>query len=243
MVCSSKPHYTRQFVSRATVEQGCPLKAMAFAVPASVHAASHSAFNASCAPRRLCATDACAWTLFRAAPSHPVTTSQRAVISMAATKGKQRNWAPRVDNRIARMRYEFLETYECGVELVGTEIKSVRTGKMNIREGYARVKNGELFLHNVHISPWDFASKFFNHDPTRPRKLLLHKRSIRKLESKQGDTGLTIVPISAYFNSNGYLKVEVALARGKQLHDRREDIKRRDDAREMQRVIKSTLAA
>lgn len=151
--------------------------------------------------------------------------------------------APTVDNRVARNRYDYLETHECGVELLGTEIKAVREGKMNIRQGYARVKNGELFLHNVHISHWSGASKFFNHDPLRERKLLLHKRIIRKLAVQQKDPGLTLVPAKAYFNNRGYLKLEIALARGKKLHDKREDIKKRDADRDIRRIIKSTLAA
>lgn len=162
--------------------------------------------------------------------------------TMSAKKDqkKKQNTTPRIDNRIARMRYEFLQTYECGIELVGTEIKSVRQGKMNIREGYARVKDGEIFLHNVHIAQWESASGYFNHDPTRPRKLLLHKRHIRKLAVEQQKSSLTIVPTKAYF-SNRFLKVEIALARGKQLHDRREDIKKREDQRNIQRAVKASM--
>lgn len=154
---------------------------------------------------------------------------------------KARNWSPRVENRAARMRYEFLEIYECGIELVGSEIKSVRHGKMNIKEGYGRVKEGELFLHNVHITPWENAGSYFNHEATRVRKLLLHKKDIRKLAGKQMDSGLTIVPTKAYFNKKGYLKIEIVLARGKQLHDRRRDIKNREGDREMKRVVKASL--
>ncbi len=163
-------------------------------------------------------------------------------ITMAA-KPNSKVKAPTVENRIARNRYEFLETFECGIELFGTEIKAIRDGKMNLKQGYARVKDGELFLHNVHISHWRNASKYFNHDPLRPRRLLLHKRSIRKLEMKQKDSGLTIVPTRAYFNGRGFLKMEIALARGKQLHDKREDIKRREQDRDARRIIKSTLSA
>lgn len=163
-------------------------------------------------------------------------------VMLANKKNQKKSWSPRTENRIARMRYHFLETYECGIELVGTEIKSVRAGKMQLREGYARVKDGELFLLNVHISPWETSGAYFNHDPVRPKKLLLHKKYIRKLEGRQKESGLTIVPSCAYFNSAGYLKVEVVLARGKLLYDKREDIKRRDDAREAHRVIKSSLA-
>lgn len=151
--------------------------------------------------------------------------------------------APSVENRVARQRYDFIDTYECGIELLGTEIKAVRDGKMNIRQGFARVKNQELFLYNVHISHWTSASKYFNHDPLRERRLLLHKRLIRKLSFSQTDAGLTIVPTRAYFNKRGFLKIEVALARGKKLHDKREDIKKRESDRDLKRIIKSTLAA
>ncbi len=162
------------------------------------------------------------------------------VVHMMASDRKSRKTVT-IENRIARMRYDFLETYECGIELLGTEIKSVRGGKMNIRQGYGRVKDGEIFLHNVHISPWELSSKYFNHDPIRPRRLLLHKRSIRKLGVQQSNPGLTIVPTRAYFNDRGFLKVEIALARGKKLHDKREEMKRREDQRNMERVVKSVL--
>lgn len=141
------------------------------------------------------------------------------------------------------MRYEFLATYECGIELVGTEIKSVRNGSMNIKDGYARVKGGELFLHNVHITPYQSAGNYFNHEALRTRKLLLHKRDIRKLEGKQSDSGLTLVPTKAYFSSNGCLKVEIALARGKQEHDRRQDIKKREGEREMRSIVKASMSS
>lgn len=164
----------------------------------------------------------------------------RSVVMLA--KAKRGPKAPSVENRLARNRYEFLETYECGIELLGTEIKAIRDGKMNIRQGYARVKDGELFLHNVHIAHWQNASKYFNHDPLRIRRLLLHKRSIRKLAGKQVDVGLTLVPSRCYFSPRGFLKVEIALARGKKLHDKREDIKRRDDERNVRRIMKNIAA-
>lgn len=148
-----------------------------------------------------------------------------------------------MQNRQARFRYEILSTYECGIELLGTEIKSVRHGAISLRDGYARVQSGQLYLHNVHISPWTFATNYFNHDPLRPRRLLLHKSTIRKLAAKQKDTGLTLIPTRTYFSRNGYLKVEIALARGKKLHDRREQIKQREDNREISRIIKNTLSS
>jgi len=147
-----------------------------------------------------------------------------------------------VDNRLARMKYEFVETYQCGVELVGTEIKSVRAGQMNIRDAYCRVsKDNQLYLHNAHIAKYSFSSSFFNHEPTRVRKLLLHKRDILKLGQKQAQQGLTIVPTRCYFTERGWLKVRVALARGKKLHDRRADIKARDEKREIQRALKTAV--
>lgn len=160
---------------------------------------------------------------------------------MAKDSGRKR--APTVENRVARNRYDFVETYECGIELKGTEVKSVREGKMNIKQGYCRVKEGEIFLHNVHIAHWQNSSKFFNHEPLRVRRLLLHKRTIRKLSTKQHDPGLTIVPTRTYFNARNVLKVEIALARGKKLHDKREDIKKREQERETRRIVKSTLSA
>jgi SsrA-binding protein len=162
-------------------------------------------------------------------------------MSGPADSKRKRNWAPKIENRIARMRYEFLATYECGIELLGTEIKSVRSGQMNLREGYARVKGGQMYLHNVHITPWESAGHYFNHEALRPRRLLLHKSEIRKLASKQDDPGLTLIPAKAYFTKSGFLKVELALARGKQLHDRREDIKKRENDRELKRIVKTSL--
>lgn len=167
---------------------------------------------------------------------------QQPIMLAGSNQKNKRLLSPRNVNRQARANYEFLETYECGIELVGTEVKSVRNGNINLRDGYARVKDGQIYLHNVHISPWHLASNIFNHDPIRPRRLLLHKRSIRKLQSKQKDTGVTMVPTQTYFSNNGFLKVEIALARGKQLHDKREDIKKRELAKEMHRVIKATLS-
>lgn len=166
----------------------------------------------------------------------------RAPPAMAAGNARNaRTWAPRVENRAARMRYHFLETFECGVELAGTEVKAVRAGSLNIKEGYARVVDGELWLYGVHITPWRSAGTYFNHEALRTRRLLLHKREILKLASKQKDTGLTLVPTKAYFNTRGFLKVEIALAKGKQLHDRRQDIKKRQGEREMRAIVKASM--
>ncbi|MBL1175748.1 SsrA-binding protein SmpB [Pantanalinema sp. GBBB05] len=142
------------------------------------------------------------------------------------------------DNRQARFLYEILETYEAGIELFGTEVKSIRAGKANLRDGFALVRNGEVFLLNVHISPHHTTSQVFNHDPRRTRKLLLHRDQIRKLTGKVEQQGLTLVPLKMYLK-RGWIKIDLALVRGKKLHDKREDVKRRDDQREMQRALKN----
>ncbi|QKD81464.1 SsrA-binding protein SmpB [Thermoleptolyngbya sichuanensis A183] len=141
------------------------------------------------------------------------------------------------ENRQARFEYEILETFEAGIELVGTEVKSVRAGKANLRDGFALIRNGEVWLHNVHISPHDTASQYFNHDPRRTRKLLMHRQEIRKLIGKVEQQGLTLVPLKMYLK-RGWVKVSLALARGKKLHDKREDLKQKQAKREMQRAMK-----
>ena len=141
------------------------------------------------------------------------------------------------DNRQARFNYHIIETYEAGVALQGTEVKSIREGKVNLRDGYALIRNNEAWLLNVHISPYQKAGEFFNHEPRRSRRLLLHKQEIRKLIGKVEQQGLTLVPLRMYFK-RGWVKVDIALAQGKKLHDKRETIKQRDDKRTMQRVMK-----
>jgi SsrA-binding protein len=113
----------------------------------------------------------------------------------------------------------------------------VRAGKVNLRDGFALIRNGQLLLHNVHISPHQTASQFFNHDPVRTRTLLLHRQEIRKLIGKVEQQGLTLVPLKMYLKG-GWVKVDLALVRGKKLHDKRESMRRRDDQREMQRALK-----
>jgi SsrA-binding protein len=142
------------------------------------------------------------------------------------------------DNRQARFLYEILETYEAGVELRGTEVKSIRHGKANLRDGYALIRKGEAWLHNVHISPHQTASQVFNHEPLRTRKLLLHSQEIRKLVGQVDQQGLTIVPLKMYLK-RGWVKLTIALVRGKKLHDKREDLKRKQETREIQRVMKN----
>ncbi|NEP89031.1 MAG: SsrA-binding protein SmpB [Okeania sp. SIO2C2] len=141
------------------------------------------------------------------------------------------------DNRQARFNYHIIETYEAGVALQGTEVKSIREGNVNLRDGYALIRNNEAWLLNVHISPYQKAGEFFNHEPRRSRRLLLHKQEIRKLIGKVEQQGLTLVPLRMYFK-RGWVKVDIALAQGKKLHDKRETIKQRDDKRTMQRVMK-----
>ncbi|CAN5644917.1 SsrA-binding protein SmpB [soil metagenome] len=141
------------------------------------------------------------------------------------------------DNRQARYQYEILETYEAGVALTGTEVKSIRAGKVNLRDGFANVKRGEAWLHNVHISPHSMTSLAYNHEPRRVRKLLLHKQEIRKLIGQTEQQGLTLVPLKMYFK-DGRVKVSIALGRGKKLHDKRESLKKKQDNREMARVAK-----
>lgn len=142
------------------------------------------------------------------------------------------------DNRQARYRYSIMETYEAGLELQGTEVKSIRQGRVNLRDGYALIRGNEAWLHNVHISPYDIASQYFNHDPLRNRKLLLHRNEIRKLIGKVEQQGLTLVPLKLYLK-NGWVKVSIGLAKGKKLHDKRESLKRKQQDREIARVMKS----
>lgn len=141
-----------------------------------------------------------------------------------------------ISNRRARHEYEVLDVYETGIVLVGSEVKSLRLGKANLQDSYADLRKGEVWLHNMHISPFEKANQF-NHDPMRVRKLLLHKNEIRKLIGKTTEKGLTLVPLKVYFKK-GKAKVELALCKGKKLHDRREDIKKRDVEREIRRAFR-----
>lgn len=142
------------------------------------------------------------------------------------------------DNRQARYLYEILETYEAGIQLTGTEVKSIRQGKVNLQDGYALIRNGEAWLLNVHISPYTGSGQYFNHEPRRTRKLLLHRQEIRKLIGKVEQEGLTLVPLKMYLK-RGLVKVSIALGKGKKLHDKREDLKRRQDQRDIERVMKN----
>ncbi len=142
-------------------------------------------------------------------------------------------------NRRARHEYHIEESFEAGLALTGTEVKSLRSGRASLTEAYARVERGEVWLHHLHIPPYD-AGNIFNHDPLRRRKLLLHQRQIRRLEGKASQKGYTLIPLRLYF-SRGKVKVEIALARGKKLFDKREAIGDREAGREMQRAVKRTV--
>ncbi|NEQ49376.1 MAG: SsrA-binding protein SmpB [Leptolyngbya sp. SIO3F4] len=142
------------------------------------------------------------------------------------------------DNRQARFTYEILDSYEAGIALKGTEVKSIRAGKVNLRDGYAQVKNGEVWLLNVHISPHDMTNQAYNHEPRRPRRLLLHKAEIRKLIGKVEEKGLTLVPLKLYLKK-GRVKVNIAIGRGKKLHDKRESLKQKQEKRDIARMMKN----
>ena len=159
------------------------------------------------------------------------------VPTMLATTNERRKVVSQ--NKLARRNYEILDDYEAGIALVGTEVKSCRAGRCQLRDGYCRIKDGECWLHNVNIARHETAGSFFQHDETRPRRLLLHKREIRKLEAAIDQRGLTIVPLSCYFNEKSFLKVSIGLARGKKQQDKREDLKRKDAARDVARQIKA----
>ena len=140
-------------------------------------------------------------------------------------------------NKKAYHDYFILDTYEAGIELRGTEIKSVRKGSTNLKDAFIRIKNNEAFIENMHIAPYEQGNRF-NHEPLRTRKLLLHKKQIRKLQKEVKENGLTIVPTKLYFNTSK-LKVEIALARGKKLYDKRQDLKAKDAKRDVERALKN----
>ena len=143
------------------------------------------------------------------------------------------------DNRKARHEYFIEDEYEAGIVLQGTEVKSLREGRANLKDGYARVKNGELFLYQVHISPYSH-THYDNHNPLRVRKLLLHKQEINKINGKMSERGYSMVPLRMYFK-NGKAKVMLGLVRGKKQHDKRDTIRERDQKREFERERKQRL--
>lgn len=140
-------------------------------------------------------------------------------------------------NRKARHDYSIIDTVEAGLVLQGTEIKSIRNGRINLKDGFARIRNGEAFLYNVHISPYE-QGNIFNHDPLRTRKLLLHKKQINKLIGETKNTGITLVPLKVYIK-DGYAKVLIGLAKGKKQYDKREDLKRKGVDRQISRTLKN----
>jgi len=146
---------------------------------------------------------------------------------------------PIADNRKAFHDYHILETFEAGIALLGTEVKGIREGQANLRDSYARVDNGEVWLFNVHINPYSHRG-YVDHDPKRKRRLLLHKYEIRKLIGKTVEKGLTLVPTKMYFK-NGKVKVAIALARGKAVHDKRETLRRREVDRETRAAVKERV--
>jgi SsrA-binding protein len=155
---------------------------------------------------------------------------------MATDNGKGKSIELVVENRKARHDFFIEDTYEAGIALVGTEVKSLRAHKANLRDSYARVKDHEIFLHGIHIGAYAPAGQF-SHKETRPRKLLLHRREIDRLWGRVRERGYSIVPLKIYFK-DGRAKVEIALAKGKQLHDKRQAIARKTTQREIQRAIK-----
>ncbi|MGH9152528.1 MAG: SsrA-binding protein SmpB [Acidimicrobiales bacterium] len=155
---------------------------------------------------------------------------------MAPKQSKPKGPRPVAQNRKARHDYDVLETFECGIALEGSEVKSIREGKVQLREAYARVDGGEVWLHGAHVSPYAMATGFGGHDPERARKLLLHRREIDELGARTQQESLTLVPLSIYFR-DGRAKVELALARGRKTYDKRHAIAARDAAREADRAV------
>lgn len=140
-------------------------------------------------------------------------------------------------NKKAYHDFFIVDTFEAGIELQGTEIKSVRKGSVNLKDSFIRIKNDEAYIENMHIAPYEQGNRF-NHEPLRTRKLLLHKKEIKKLQKEVKESGLTIVPTKLYFNT-AKLKVEIALARGKKLYDKRQDLKEKDSKRDIERALKN----
>ena len=139
-------------------------------------------------------------------------------------------------NKKAWHDYFIIEQTECGISLAGTEVKSLREGKINLKEAYAQIVNGEVYIKQMHISPFE-KGNIFNKDPMRPKKLLMHRAEIRKLQGKLAEQGYTLVPVQVYFKG-GLVKVQVALAKGKKLYDKRQDIAKKDQRREAEREFK-----
>ena len=153
---------------------------------------------------------------------------------MAANKDNSHS--PRITNRRALQDYFISAKIECGIVLVGSEVKSLRLGRAQLNEAFARVEHGELFLHGCHIDPYEKAASVYNHEPLRDRKLLVHKREIKKLVDESAERGVTLVPLSIYFK-DGRAKLELGVGRGKRQHDKRESIKKKEIDREVRRAM------
>ena len=142
-----------------------------------------------------------------------------------------------ISNRKARFEYELLEVFTAGIQLLGTEIKSLRAGNANLAEAYCYVKQSEVWITGMYIAEYQYGS-YMNHEPKRLRKLLLNKKEINKISSALQNVGITIVPLKLYITDKGWAKIDIALAKGKKLHDKREDLKQKDDKRQMDRALK-----
>jgi SsrA-binding protein len=140
-----------------------------------------------------------------------------------------------IKNKQASFDYHFIDTYTAGIVLTGTEIKSIRQGKVQLQNAYCYIEDGEVWVIQMHISPYSEGT-YYNHEPTRKRKLLLKKKEIRKLEKGLEEKGLTIVPVRLFINDRGFAKMEIALAKGKKLYDKREDLKAKDAKRELEKI-------
>lgn len=164
-------------------------------------------------------------------------TISKEVIHLAVKSGIRKI----TENRQARHEYFVIESFEAGIELVGTEVKSIRQGAVNLKDSWCSIENGEIFVKGMHISPYE-KGNIFNKDPLRPRKLLMHKREIIRLFSTVKQDGLTLIPLSLYFKDSK-VKLQLGLCKGKKLHDKRQDAANRDAQRQIQRAVKSSLGA
>ena len=140
------------------------------------------------------------------------------------------------DNRFARHQYEILETLECGIELMGTEVKSIRAGQVNLRDGFCLIRKGQLQLHNVHISPHTHAGAYFNHEPLRTRRLLAHRKEIDKLRIAVDQKGLTLIPLNIHLKGS-WIKATIGLGKGRKLHDKRQEERRKQDIKDAKKAI------
>ena len=157
---------------------------------------------------------------------------------MAAKKKKKEPNGLIAENRRARYEFTLADTYEAGIQLTGTEVKSLREGQANIAESYVSPENGEVMLINANIPEYQQAGPFYQHEPRRPRRLLLHKKEIAKISQAVDRQGMTMVPLRLYFNDRGLVKLQIAMAQGKKLHDKRETERKRDWNRQKQRIMR-----